>query len=193
MRCLRSLAIVIAIVAAAAAVLSAAAQSRDPVPVETRHGTRPAQPPATASVQPKDGAEVAFLRDALDGALAETHLGELAQQRSKNAAVRDFGETLAVDHSKAAQEIKAILATLNVTPEPAPETQSPHAELAELSGPAFDAAFLPLAIAAHEAALETYRAQTQANPDEQLALFAAKALPTLEAHLATAKALQAGR
>jgi putative membrane protein len=191
MRCLGSLAVIVA----AAAVCGAAAQSRDPVPVETRHGTRPAPPPATASVRPKDGADVAFLRDALDAALAETYLGDLAQQRSQNAAVRAYGKTLAADHSNAAQEIKEILGTLNVTAEaePTPETQSRHADLAELSGPDFDAAFLSLAIAAHEEALETYRAQTQANPDEELALFAAKALPTLEAHLAAAKALQLGR
>jgi putative membrane protein len=188
MRYLREFAVIVTVATA----FAANAQSRDPVPVETTHGTRAAPAPAAGTVQAKDGADVEFLLDALSGSLAEARLGELAQQRSQSSAVRDYAKRLQSDHATAVQEIKGILGTLNVTmpDEPTYDAQNREAALAKLSGPAFEAAFLKVAIESHEQALAQYGAQTRANPNEPLALFAAKALPMLEEHLVAAKSLQ---
>ena len=98
------------------------------------------------------GEDAEFLLDALRSSKAEMQMGELAQQRSKNAAVQQFGEKLRADHAKAADEIETLLEPLNmnVPAEPSTEQQSHYAALAKLSGEEFDRAFV--------------EAQTDANP-----------------------------
>ena len=74
-------------------------------------------------------------------------MGELAQQRSKNAAVQQFGQKLRADHAKAADEIETLLEPLNmsVPAEPSTEQESHHAALAKLSGEEFDRVRLAVA------------------------------------------------
>jgi putative membrane protein len=173
--------------------LGVCAQARDPVPVETSHGTRAAQTTSSETV-PKDAADVEFLVEALNTGLAEVQMGELAQQRGGTPALREYGQKLQADHATSVQELKRMLATLNVVIPSAPtvEAESRHAALARLSGAQFDAAFVRLMIASHEEAIEKYGAQTHANPNEELSLFAAKALPVLREHLQIAQSLRAG-
>ena len=154
-------------------------------------------PPSTAaSVSPQTqvahGEEAEFLLDALRSSKAEMQMGELAQQRSKNAAVQQFGEKLRADHAKAADEIETLLEPLNmsVPAEPSTEQESHHAALAKLSGEEFDRAFVPLMVAAHREAIAKYEAQTHANPNKQVSDLATQQLPALRAHLATAESLQ---
>jgi hypothetical protein len=45
-------------------------------------------------------------------------------------------------------------------------------------------------VAAHKEAIDKFGAQTHANPDQHIAELAAKTLPILEEHLATAEKLQ---
>src|SRR5688572_25357340 len=45
--------------------------------------------------------EHAFIKEAVQGNLAEVQLGELAAQRADSEAVRKFGETLRTDHQAA--------------------------------------------------------------------------------------------
>jgi putative membrane protein len=179
--------------ALSAGVLCAAvhAQAPAPAPVETTHGTRAEPPAPTGVAQPQTGADVEFLRAALSGALSEVQRGGLAQQRAATARVRELGATLARDHAASAAEIRAILSTMNVTGPDAGEPQPDKAEpeLATASGPAFDRAFLLATVAAHERALERFKAHSQVNPDTELARWAARALPMLADHLAVAQRL----
>ena len=170
---------------ASAIAFSAAAQNRQSPPPST-------STPVSPQTQVVQGEGAEFLLDALRSSKAEVEMGELAQQRSKNAAVQQFGQKLQADHAKAASEIENLLEPLNmsVPAEPSTEEQSHHAALAKLSGEEFDRAFVPLMVAAHREAIAKYEAQTHANPNKQLADLATKQLPALRAHLATAESLQ---
>ena len=119
-------------------------------------------------------------------------LGELAEQRSNDARVRDYGAKLENDHNAQAAEIARMLKPLNVTVpvEPSTEAQSHHASLARLAGEQFDKAFIEMMIASHTEAIEQYGAQTHANPDRMLSDFASKSLTMLREHLATAESLR---
>jgi putative membrane protein len=182
--------------AAAAAVVFTAAAQRTPSPgaLQQRESTVSADSPnAAGALQSTDSEDVEFLTKALRTSLAEAEMGQLAQQRG-GTAVKEFGRKLAADHTRSAQEIKALLGTQNVTPSTTPtvEAEAHTVALAKLSGAEFDAAFLPLMVESHEEAIEEYGAQTHANPNKGLAEFAAKSLPTLREHLATAQSLQKG-
>ncbi len=118
---------------AIAIAFSAAAQNRQSPPPST-------SAPVSPQTQVAQGEDAEFLLDALRSSKAEMQMGELAQQRSKNAAVQQFGEKLRADHAKAADEIETLLEPLNmnVPAEPSTEQQSHHAALAKLSGEEFD-------------------------------------------------------
>ena len=178
---------------AAGAMAGAAAQTRDPVPVQQNQSIVTAEAPRTPSVAANQSTEdIDFLLEAVRTDLAEVQMGELARQRAGDPAVREFGRKLAADHLHALQELEQILQPLDVTipSEPTAEAQSHYAALSGLSGAEFDAAFLHMMIASHEEAIEEYGAQTHANPNKQLADFATRALPMLRDHLATAESLR---
>ena len=112
---------------ASAIAFSVAAQNRQLPPPS-------ASTPVSPQTQVAHGEDAEFLLDALRSSKAEMQMGELAQQRSKNAAVQQFGEKLRADHAKAADEIETLLEPLNmnVPVEPSTEQQSHYAALAKL-------------------------------------------------------------
>ena len=133
-----------------------------------------------------------FLVDALRTSLAEAKMGKLAAQQSYDSEVRDYGMKLESDHTAHAGEIERLLKPLNVTipSEPSPEALGQIAALGRLTGEEFDAAFIQMAIWTHTEAIETYGAQTHANPDRSLHDFATRSLPMLREHLAKAESLR---
>jgi putative membrane protein len=181
---------------AATAVLAASAQPPIRSPgglTESENAVSAESPNAAGAPQSTDSEDVEFLVEALHTGMAEARMGQLAQQRG-STAVKEFGKKLEADHTRSVQEIKGLLGTRNVATaaEPTVEAEAHAAALAKLSGAEFDAAFLRVMVSSHEEAIEKYGAQTHANPNKQLAEFAAKALPTLREHLATARSLQRG-
>jgi putative membrane protein len=110
--------------------------------------------PATAHAQaakPNDAqiAHIAYTAGELDIAAAKQAL-----EKSKTKAVRDFAQEMVRDHTAVNQQALALVKKLNVTPQDNPTSASikqgaeaKRAELAKLSGAAFDKAY-----AANEAA-----------------------------------------
>ena len=137
--------------------------------------------------------EQVFIKDAVQGNLAEVQLGELAAQRSENDAVRKFGETLRTEHQAALKRTTNVAKSLQVEPptEPSTEARGFYDGLSQLSGSEFDAAFVSHMITAHEAEIAKYSRNASSNNDA-VAAMVADALPKLKSHLATAQALLKG-
>src|SRR5437879_11815020 len=51
-----------------------------------------------------------FVINAARGGMTETRLGEIAKQKAGSQQVRDFGQRMVTDHSKANDELKQIIA-----------------------------------------------------------------------------------
>src|ERR1700692_2808049 len=56
-----------------------------------------------------------FMMNAAQGGMAEVQLGTLAREHASSQAVKDFGQRMIDDHSKAGDELKALAAQNNVT------------------------------------------------------------------------------
>jgi putative membrane protein len=138
-------------------------------------------------------AEQAFIKEAVQGNIADVRLGELAAHRAEDAAVRKFGETVRVDHHAALQRATNLAKSLKVEPpiEPTTEAEGFYEGLSQLSGSRFDAAFVSHMITAHEAEIAKYSRNANSDNDA-IAAMVADALPKLKAHLAAAQALQSG-
>lgn len=141
----------------------------------------------------QDSPESKFLTDAVRGDLAEVKLGELAQQKGQSEGVREFGEMLVEDHSKAMKQTAELAKDLSVIPpaQPTAEQTQKHDALARLSGAEFDQQFAAEMVKGHEEEIAKYEKQAQAG-NSKVAELAEDLLPTLKEHLAAAQRLQSG-
>ena len=148
---------------------------------------------AVASIALSQGDEQAFIKEAVQGNLAEVQLGELAAQRAQDPQVRKFGETVRADHHAALKRTMNLAKSLKVEapPEPSTEARGIYEGLAQLSGSQFDAAFVSHMVTAHEAEIAKYSRNANSD-DDAVAAMIAETLPKLKAHLAAAQALQRG-
>jgi putative membrane protein len=148
---------------------------------------------AVASVAGGQNDEEMFIKDAVQGDLAEVRLGELAAQRAQDEDVRKFGEMLRTDHRAALQRATDLAKSMQMEPptEPPTEARGFYDGLSQLSGSQFDAAFVSHMITAHEAAIAKYSRNASSN-NAAIASLVADSLPKLKAHLEVARALQKG-
>jgi putative membrane protein len=122
--------------------------------------------------------------------LAEIEMGELAQEKGASEAVREFGQKMIEDHTKANQEASTLAAAEGVTPpaEPTAEAKTMRDELAALSGEAFDRAFAEHMVEDHQKAVDLFKDKAD-DGDDAVSDFAEKNLPVIQQHLDAAKAL----
>src|SRR5688572_11473137 len=94
-----------------------------------------------------------FYAKATAGGMAEVETGALAQVKGHSAAVRDFGEMMVRDHTKANDTLKLIAGRKNIElpTEPDAKHKAKKQELEAVSGAAFDSAYMQAQIAEHEA------------------------------------------
>jgi len=98
-----------------------------------------------------------------------------ALSKSKNKEVRDFADNMVKDHSAVNKQALALVKKLKVTPQDNPTSQAltkqaaaKRAELAKLSGAAFDKAYVDNEVAFHKtvnSALETQLIPSASNPE----------------------------
>ncbi|MDQ6755665.1 MAG: DUF4142 domain-containing protein, partial [Bacteroidota bacterium] len=56
-----------------------------------------------------------FVMKAVSGGMLEVQLGQLAIQKAKNQRVKNFGNMMVTDHSKANEELKSLASSKNIT------------------------------------------------------------------------------
>jgi len=147
---------------------------------------------AANSPSPKGSHPDSFIKKAASGGMAEVELGKLAQSKASSAKVKEFGQQMVTDHSKANDELQAVAAKKNVTlPTDLDAKQAKIRDrLNRESDKKFDRAYMAAMVADHkEDVAEFERASKSSDPDVKA--FAAKTLPTLREHLKMAKQVQA--
>jgi len=130
---------------------------------------------------------------ALDG-MAEVELGRLAAERGASDAVKQFGQRMVDDHSKANDELKQWAATAGVTLPTALDAkrQAAVARMSGLSGAAFDKAYAQQMVKDHTKAVQLFQREADRGADAGLKGFASSKLPTLREHLEMARSLNTG-
>jgi putative membrane protein len=137
-----------------------------------------------------DKASEKFIKEAVEGNLAEVQVGQLAQQKGESDGVKKFGEQLQKDHSAANEKVTALANKLGVTPptEPNKKQKAIHDRLAKLSGPAFDKAFAKAMVDDHKEDIRKFEKQAKKKNDPTADL-ANEILPDLRKHLEMAQSL----
>jgi len=123
--------------------------------------------------------------------MAEVAAGKMALEKSQNADVKKFAQTMIDDHTKALNDVTELAKTKEVTlpSEPDAAHKAMAARLSKLSGDAFDKAYMKEAgVSDHTKVHAKLQKDQTAAKDPDVKALAAKMLPTVDAHLQTAKA-----
>ncbi len=121
--------------------------------------------------------------------MAEVELGRLATQKASSEKVKQFGQQMVDDHSKANDELKGIVARQGMT---APATldsasESAKTRLSKLNGAEFDRAYMEEMVSGHKQAIALFQREADHGTDPDIKAFAAKTLPTIQHHLQMAE------
>jgi putative membrane protein len=156
-------------------------------------GTYPGQTPTTTTptsqtTQGDIRADAAFIREAASANLMEVQLGQTAQARATNSAVKQFGQRMVNDHTNLENQLASMAASSGL--ELKQSLSSKHKDevnrLNKLSGQSFDSSYMKLMLQAHQEDIAKFQSQSQSAKSVQVRTFATNALPVLQQHLSLA-------
>jgi putative membrane protein len=136
--------------------------------------------------------DMMFAKKAAQGGMAEVKMGELAQKNGSSQTVKDFGQHMVQDHSKANDRLKDVAAknSINLPSELNSKDQATYEKLSKLSGSAFDRAYANDMVKDHEADISDFKEEAASGQNEDVKNFASQTLPTLEDHLKMAEQMR---
>jgi len=122
----------------------------------------------------------------------EVQLGDAAQQLAAGSRVKEFGNMMVRDHSKANDELKTLAVSKNITlPDSVGEEHKKHIDdLKKKKGVDFDKAYINMMVDDHKEDIDMFEKAANNLKDADLKAFAARTLPTLRAHLDSAQTIQ---
>jgi len=137
-----------------------------------------------------DDPSAKFIKDAIQGNLAEVQIGQLAQQKGSIQGVRDFGAMLAKDHQMANEQATEVAQHMSIKApdKPGLKQQELYDRLSRLSGVQFDREFTKSMVKDHQEDIAKY--QKESLLTGAAADYAKQTLPTLHKHLKTAEELE---
>jgi putative membrane protein len=135
-----------------------------------------------------------FIKEAIEGNLAEVAVGKLAQEKGQSEGVRTFGGHLVTDHGASNEKATAVAKMIGVTPptEPNRKQKAVYDKLSKLSGDKFDREFAKAMVDDHKNDIREFEKEAKKKNDPA-ADFANETLPTLRKHLDMALALASGK
>jgi putative membrane protein len=144
--------------------------------------------PVRAASDKMDSGDLKFIRNATEGGQMEVELGKVAAEKATNADVKQFGQHMVDDHSKANQELAALCQTKGVDltddkPKMDKKVQKAVDKLSKKEGADFDKQYVDDMVKDHETDVKEFQKAAEELKDQDLKTWAAKTLPTLQSHL----------
>ena len=137
----------------------------------------------------KSTPDTMFMQEAAMSSMAEVAHGQLAAKNASAESVKQYGQRMVDDHTKANQELKGLAGQKQVTL-PAKLDQKHQAvqdRLAKLSGEAFDKAYMQHMVTAHQQVVTLFQREAKTGSDDDAKAWATKTLPVLQEHLKMAR------
>lgn len=133
-----------------------------------------------------------FISTAAEDGMFEVQAGQAAASKARSADVKQFGQEMAADHTKAGNELKQLAQKESVTlPTDVSAAQKQKLEkLKALSGAEFDREYMNMMVEAHQKAVDLFQNQASMGNNTDVKAFASKTLPTLKDHLEKARSIK---
>jgi putative membrane protein len=135
----------------------------------------------------KDDAQ--FVVNTANAGMTEIQAGQLAQQQGMGKDVKAYGAMMVKDHTEAADKLKAVAASKNITlpANLAPDAQNDLADLQKKQGKDFDKAYIDKMVDDHKKVISMFETEAKNGSDADIRGFADSTLHTLRHHLAEAQ------
>jgi putative membrane protein len=139
----------------------------------------------TTSASKLSSADSKFIKEAAVGGMEEVQLGQMAAQKATDPDVKNFGQKMVDDHSKANDQLKQLAAQKGVTVASTlpPSKQKDVDKLSKLSGAAFDKTYVSMMVMDHKKDVAEFKKESTKAKDSDLKSWASTTLPTLQDHL----------
>jgi putative membrane protein len=151
--------------------------------------TKDNDPNNTGANAKTSAVDTRFAKDAATGGMTEVEMGKLAVKNASSDKVKQFGQRMIDDHSKAADQLKSVAAKDNITLPT--ELDAKHKAMvdkyAALTGTAFDRAYMKDMVKDHETDVAEFQKEANAGTNYDLKNWAGATLPTLQEHLRIAR------
>lgn len=130
-----------------------------------------------------------FAREAAEGGMLEVELGKLAVQKATNEKVKEFGQRMIDDHSRAGDQLKSIAAKDNITlpTELSGKDRAMVDRYSKMSGTEFDRVYARDMVRDHQSDVTAFEKEANNGVNSDLKNFASSTLPTLRDHLRQAR------
>ena len=181
--------------------LLAASILAEPALAQSPPTMAPAPPPTVAAPAVLPGAPVApltsvdaqFVQSQIEDNTAQYQAGQLALQQSQNQDVRNFAEKMITDHTYAQDTLAPIAQShhMQSTATLSEQHRAMLGQLAKLSGPAFDRAYVDDMIRAHAVMVDELNAQLIHGQDQHINAWVQNTRPIVLQHSEIAQQLLA--
>jgi len=144
--------------------------------------------PATSNQNPNGPTAMmdkAFVRQALQGGMAEVQLGQLALQKSTNPDVKQFAQKMVDDHTKLGDAMKQLAQQMNVKPPDSlsGKDKSTVAKLSALNGDEFDKAYIKDMVKDHKQDEKEFKQEAENASNPALQSLASQGGQMISQHL----------
>ncbi len=126
-----------------------------------------------------------FVMEAAAGGMAEVKLGQLAADKGSSDFVKQFGQKMVTDHSKANDDLKAVAQKDNITlpTDVMPKDQALYDRLSKLSGKQFDTAYVAAMKKDHAKDIADFKKEASMGKNPDVKSFASQTLPVVQSHM----------
>lgn len=130
-------------------------------------------------------ADQKFAMEAAMGGMMEVELGRVAATKGASEEVRQFGQRMVDDHTKAGAELMQVASGKGMMLPTAPDAkhQMMMQKLNALSGEKFDKEYVSMMVKDHKKDVAEFQKEANKGMDADIKAFASSTLPTLQGHL----------
>jgi putative membrane protein len=148
----------------------------------------------TTNATPLSKDDSSFVMEAAAGGMMEVQAGQLAQQNAASQRVKDFGNMMVTDHTKANDELKSFASGRGITiPTALPADMQKHLDaMKSMKGKTFDSHYMTMMNDDHKKDIDKFKKQSQSGTDSELKTWATNTLPTLQKHMDSVTAIKKG-
>jgi putative membrane protein len=135
-----------------------------------------------------------FTRKATMGNTAEIDAGQTASTKGTSTDVKNFGQMMVNDHGSARSDLHTIAKDLKLSAPDSLDAQNMvlAAQLATLSGRAYDSVYIHSQVEAHIQTISLFQDEIKNGMNNRLKTYANNQMPHLQSHLQSAQTIAAG-
>ena len=127
-----------------------------------------------------------FVKEAVKANAKEVKLGQIAASKGSTAEVRQLGQMMVDDHTKAGNEIKSLGERKGIKfkePDMDEEFKKCSDDLSKKTGKDFDKAYTEMMVKDHKKVISEFKKEKDSGKDSDIKSWASTTLPALEHHL----------